>query len=66
VEPPEIFALIVKADEKLKYATDDRAGTRVDQARALLEEAEREAEAIGNQPLVDQARTRLADLDLGS
>ena len=63
MEPPEIFALIVKADEKLKYATQDKAGTRAQQARDLLEEALREAEAIDNQPLVEQARTRLGDLD---
>ena len=63
MEPPEIFALIVKADEKLKYATKDKAGTRAQQARALLEEAFREAEAVDNQPLAEQARTRLADLD---
>jgi hypothetical protein len=66
MEPPEIFALIVKADEKLKYATDDKAPARIEQARTLLEQAQREAEAIGNQPLIQQARTRLADLDPAS
>ena len=66
MEPPEIFALIVKADEKLKYATDAKAAARIEQARALLEEAKREAEAVGNQPLIEQATTRLADLDSGA
>ncbi|MEX0991607.1 MAG: hypothetical protein WD004_04990 [Actinomycetota bacterium] len=62
MEPGEIWDLIVKADEKVKYATDERAGIRVDQARALLDEALRAAEAIGNDGLADQARTRLQDL----
>jgi len=67
VEPQEIFELIVKADEAIKYATADRAGTRAHQARELLERAQVEARAIDNQALVDQARQRLADLDaLGS
>ncbi len=63
MEPNEIWERIVKADEKLKYATDDRAEARMGQARALLEEALREAQAIGNEGLVEQARTRLHDLD---
>jgi hypothetical protein len=62
MEPNEIFELIVKADEKLKYATGDNAETRRDQARELLERAKTEAAAIGNEPLVQQADVRLADL----
>ncbi len=62
MEPKEIWELIVKADEKLKYATDDRSAVRADQARELLETALREAEAICNDALADQARTRLLDL----
>jgi hypothetical protein len=63
MEPREIFELIVKADEAIKYATADRAGTRAHQARELLDRAQTEARAIGNQALVDQAQQRLDDLD---
>ncbi|HEX9122812.1 MAG TPA: hypothetical protein VF984_05550 [Actinomycetota bacterium] len=63
VDPNEIFELIVKADEKLKYATADRADTRALQARELLDQARDEARAIGNEGLVAQAEQRLADLD---
>jgi hypothetical protein len=63
VEAKEIFELIIKADEKLKYATEDRKGTRSSQARQLLEQARGEARAIGNDALVDQAERRLSDLD---
>ena len=63
MEPPEIFALIVKADEALKYATADKAEPRRRRARAFLEQARDEARAIGNEALVEQAEQRLADLD---
>jgi hypothetical protein len=63
MDPKDIFELIIKADEKLKYATDAKADVRVGQARALLEQARDEARAIGNDALVQQAETRLADLD---
>jgi hypothetical protein len=63
VEPKEIFELIVKADEKLKYATPARGDQRAHQAAELLDRAIREAEAIGNDALVQQAKVRLADLD---
>lgn len=63
MEPKEIFDLIVKADEKLKYATASKADTRAKQARALLEQARAEAEAIGNDALTQQASRRLADLE---
>jgi hypothetical protein len=62
VEPKEIFELIVKADERLKYAHEDNAGLRREQARELLEQAKAAAAEIGNQQLVEQAETRLADL----
>jgi hypothetical protein len=62
MEPKDIFELIIKADEKLKYATDANADVRRGQARELLEQARSEAEAIGNDALVQQAETRLADL----
>jgi hypothetical protein len=62
VEPQEIFELIVKADEKLKYATTGKQDVRRSQARELLEQARAAALEIGNEPLVQQAETRLADL----
>jgi len=62
VEPQEIFELIIKADEKLKYAHEDNAGVRARQARELLEQARMAAVEIGNDALVAQADTRLADL----
>jgi hypothetical protein len=63
MDPKEIFELIIKADERLKYATADRAGTRAGQAKELLQQARDEAAAIGNQALVEQAERRLADLE---
>jgi hypothetical protein len=63
VDPKEIFEVIIKADELLKYATPDRKATRVAQARDLLVQARDEARAIGNDALVDQAERRLADLE---
>ena len=62
MEPKDIFDLIIKADEKLKYATDANRELRSSQARALLEQARDAAREIGNDALVQQAETRLADL----
>ena len=62
MEPNEIFELIIKADEKLKYAKSGREDVRHQQAVDLLKQARAEAEAIGNDALVGQADTRLADL----
>jgi hypothetical protein len=62
VDPREIFELIVKADEKLKYATSGKADVRRRQARDLLEQARDAAREIGNDALVAQAETRLSDL----
>jgi hypothetical protein len=62
MEPSEIFDLIVKADEKLKYATADRADARRAQARELLTQALDAAREIGNDGLVQQAELRLSDL----
>ncbi len=61
-EPDEIFELVIKADEKLKYATAANADVRRAQARELLELARDAASAIGNDGLVAQAETRLVDL----
>jgi hypothetical protein len=62
MEPDEIWQTIVKADEALKYATQDRADRRRQQAVERLREALREAVAIENTALADQARRRLDDL----
>ncbi len=62
MQPNEIFELIVKADEKLKYATADKTGTRTQQAKDLLTQARDAARAIGNEQLVQQAELRLSDL----
>jgi hypothetical protein len=62
VDPKEIFELIIKADEKLKYATAANVAQRQAQARELLEQARDEAREAGNDALVQQAETRLADL----
>ena len=62
MDPKEIFELIVKADEKLKYARSGKEDVRRQQARDLLEQARAAAVEIGNDALVQQAETRLADL----
>jgi hypothetical protein len=64
MEPSEIFELIVKADEAVKYATEDKVAARARQAREYLTQALQEAQVIGNQSLVEQAERRLADLDV--
>jgi hypothetical protein len=65
MEPKEIFELIIKADERLKYATTENTGKRREQARDLLLRARAEAESIGDEQLAAQAEQRLADLDRG-
>jgi hypothetical protein len=62
MEPSEIFELIIKADEKLKYATGGKEDVRRAQAIDLLHRARAAAEEIGNAPLMTQVDTRLADL----
>jgi hypothetical protein len=63
VTPQEIFELIVKADEKLKYSTVGRQEVRQAQARELLQRARDEARSIGNDALIGQAEQRLVDLE---
>ena len=63
MEPAEIFELIVKADERLKYASASKGEVRIGQARAFLEQARDEAREIGNEALVAQAEQRLRDLE---
>jgi hypothetical protein len=62
MQPNEIFELIVKADEKLKYATAARSDARRRQARDLLTQALDAAREIGDDGLVKQAELRLSDL----
>jgi len=62
MEPNEIWELIVKADERLKYAREDQAELRKGQAEAFLREALTGAREIGNDQLEEQALTRLRDL----
>ena len=63
MDAKEIFDLILKADDALKYATEDKIPARARQAREFLTQAIAEARAIGNDSLVEQAERRLADLD---
>jgi hypothetical protein len=60
--PAEIFDLIIKADEKLKYSTEANMELRRSQAIELLLQARTEAQAAGVEQLVQQAETRLTDL----
>lgn len=62
MEANEIWELLVKADDLVKYATEERRAVRSAQAIELVTRALAEAEAIGNAPLAEQARTRLRDL----
>ena len=62
MDPKEIFELIIKADEKLKYATDANRELRTEQAVDLLVQARDAAKEAGNEQLVQQAETRLTDL----
>ena len=59
----EIWESIVKADELLKYATEERSAQRREKAKQLLKDALLQAEAASNDALAEQARTRLRDLD---
>ena len=49
MEPNEIFGLIVKADERLKYAKGENADLRSAQARELLERALEDDDPVGIQ-----------------
>lgn len=64
MDPKDIFELIIKADEKLKYATSGTVHVRKQQARELLVQALEAAREIGNENLVQQAETRLSDLGM--
>ena len=64
MDPKDIFELIIKADEKLKYATTANSDLRKQQARELLVQALEASREIGNENLVQQAETRLTDLGM--
>ena len=65
MDPKEIFETIVKADERLKYATDANRAQRQQQAIDLLVQARDAAREAALDQLVEQAETRLADLGAG-
>jgi len=65
MDPKEIFELIVKADERLKYSNDANMDQRKQQAIDLLVQARDAAKDAGQEQLVQQAETRLADLGAG-
>jgi len=62
MEPSEIFELIIKAGGRLKYSTEKTSALRREQAVELLVQARDAARETGNEQLVQQAETRLADL----
>ena len=62
MDPKEIFDLIIKADEKLKYSNEANMDLRKQQAIDLLTQARDAAKEAGNYALVQQAETRLTDL----
>jgi hypothetical protein len=62
MDPKDIFELIIKADERVKYSHESNMDQRKQQAIDLLTQARDAAKEIGNDALVQQAETRLADL----
>lgn len=58
--PEEVWRLIQTADNFLKYGDDERARQR---ARKRFLEALAAANEIGSEPLMQQIKVRLADLD---
>jgi hypothetical protein len=61
--PQDIWALIERADERVKYASNRDSKAAYGQARELLEKAAAAAEAVpGAEKLSEQAQIRLTDL----
>ena len=61
--PQEVWALIERADERVKYASNRDSTAAYGQARELLEKAHAAAKTIaGAEKLVEQAQIRLDDL----
>ncbi len=63
MEPSEIWELILKADDALKYARARGEGPARERAEALLRRALEAAEASRQAALASQARLRLDDLE---
>ncbi len=62
--PAEVWALIERADELVKYAPNRDATAAYAQARQILERARTAARAVqGAAPLERQVATRLNDLE---
>ena len=62
--PQDVWALIERADELVKYAQNRDPATAYAQARKVLEHAAAAACSIpGAQPLEEQANKRLADIE---
>ena len=62
MDPKDIFELIIKADERVKYSNEANMDQRKQQAIELLQQARDAAREIGNDALVEQAEQRLVDL----
>jgi hypothetical protein len=62
MDAKDIFDLIIKADERLKYSNEKNMEQRKQQAIDLLTQARDAARDVGNEQLVQQAETRLTDL----
>jgi hypothetical protein len=62
MDAKDIFDLIIKADERLKYSNEKNMEQRKQQAIDLLMQARDAARDAGNEQLVQQAETRLTDL----
>jgi hypothetical protein len=62
MDAKDIFDLIIKADERLKYSNEKNMEQRKQQAIDLLTQARDAARDAGNEQLVQQAETRLTDL----
>lgn len=65
MEPSQIFDLIRRADERLKYVHGASASAARAAARELLERARDEARAAALEELVRQAEVRLEGLAEG-
>ncbi|MCA1831802.1 MAG: hypothetical protein ABR548_03715 [Actinomycetota bacterium] len=65
-EPRDVWKMIVRADELVKYAPNRDAADAYAQARAVLADAESAAESLADQHVAEnfriQIRTRLDDI----
>lgn len=67
MQPGEVWKLIVRADELVKYASNRDEAAAYEQARAQLERAAEAARMVADpavrENFVGQIRTRLEDID---